>query len=161
LPPQVHAAIDALPPEPPARPDPEPLLSYLLAVGLASEERTAPDDENPDLTCHELVRERIFARMDDHPTDRASFTENSVRLTYAERLEAVSHSLRHENMAAALQAGRRALVYFVQAGSYDRLGSFASDVVTSTSDPRLLEGLLPHLHAAAQSAPEGQPRWRC
>ena len=64
-------------------------------------------------------------------------------------------------MTAALEAGSRALVYCVQAGAYDRLGGFASGVVTSTSDPRLLEGLLPHLEAAAESAPEGQPRWTC
>ena len=60
-----------------------------------------------------------------------------------------------------MQAGSRALVYCVQAGAYDRLGGFASSLVTSTSDPRLLEGLLPHLEAAAESAPEGKPRWSC
>ena len=68
MPPELRAAIDALPPEAPARPDPAPLLRHLVAVGLATEERTGPDDANPDLTCHELVRERIFAWMHDHPT---------------------------------------------------------------------------------------------
>ena len=66
-----------------------------------------------------------------------------------------SDALQHQNMTAALQAGSRALVYYVQAGAYDRLGGFASGLVTSTSDPRLLAGLLPHLEAAAESAPEG------
>lgn len=75
--------------------------------------------------------------------------------------EAVFDALQHQNMTAALQAGSRALVYCVQAGAYDRLGGFASRLVTSTSDPRLLAGLLPHLEAAAESAPEGEPRWRC
>ena len=93
--------------------------------------------------------------------DRADLTENTIRLAYAERLEAVFKDLQHQNMTAALQAGSRALVYCVQAGAYDRLGGFASDVVTSTTDPRLLEGLLPHLEAAAESAPEGRPRWSC
>ena len=64
-------------------------------------------------------------------------------------------------MTAALQAGRHALVYCVQAGAYDRLGGFASGVVTSTHDPLLLAVLLPHLEAAAASAPEGRPRWSC
>ena len=49
----------------------------------------------------------------------------------------------------------------MQAGAWDRLGGFASDVVTSTNDSRLLAGLLPHLKTAAESAPEGQPRWCC
>jgi hypothetical protein len=59
-------------------------------------------------------------------------------------------------MTAALAAGSRALVYYVQAGAYDRLGDFASRVVTSASDPVLLQNLLPHLEAAAQAAPEGR-----
>ena len=161
MPPELRAQLDALPPAAPARPDPAPLLRYLVAVGLVTEERTGPDDANPDLTCHELVRERIRAWMQDHPQDRADLTENTIRLAYAERLEAVFKALQHQNMTAALEAGSRALVYCVQAGAYDRLGGFASGVVTSTSDPRLLAGLLPHLELAAESAPEGKPRWSC
>jgi len=64
-------------------------------------------------------------------------------------------------MTAALRAGSRALVYCVQAEAWDRLGGFANRLVTSTSDLRLLEGLLPHLEAAAESAPEGRSRWLC
>ncbi|MEK6405602.1 MAG: tetratricopeptide repeat protein [Acidobacteriota bacterium] len=161
LSPEFRATLDALPPAEPARPDPSPLLRHLVAVGLATEERTGPDYDNPDLTCHELVRERITAWMHDHPHDWTDLTENAIRLAYAERLEALFKALRHQNMTAALQAGSRALVYCVQAGAYDRLGSFASAVVTSTSDPRLLASLLPHLEAAAESAPEGGPRWSC
>ena len=159
MPPEVRAAIDALPAE--AGTDPEPLLRHLVAVGLATEERTGPDDENPDLTCHELVRERIRTWMRDHEQDRADLTENAIRLAYAERLEAVFKALQHKDMAAALQVGSRGLVYCVQAGAWDRLDGFASYVVTSTSDPRLLERLLPHLEAAAESAPEGEPRLSC
>ncbi|MBI1876353.1 MAG: CHAT domain-containing protein, partial [Acidobacteria bacterium] len=111
MPPQIRTVIDALPPEPPARPDLVPLLRHLVAVGLATEERTRPDDDNPALSCHELVRERISAWMHDHPEDRDELTENAILLAYAERLEAVFHALRHQNMTAALEAGRRALVY--------------------------------------------------
>ena len=99
--------------------------------------------------------------MRDHEKDRAKLTENAIRLAYAERLEATFDALQHKDMTAALQAGSRALVYCVQAGAWDRLGGFASELVTSTSDPRLLTGLLPHLEAAAESAPEGRSRWLC
>lgn len=163
MPPELRAALDALPLAAPARPDPAPLLRRLVAVGLVTEERTGPDDDNPDLTCHELVRERIRAWMNDplHEQDQGDLTENAIRLAYAERLEAVFDALQHENMTAALQAGSRALIYCVQAGAYDRLSGFASSVVTSTGDPLLLAALLPHLKAAAESAPEGKPRWSC
>ena len=70
-------------------------------------------------------------------------------------LEACFDESVHQNMTLALQAGRRVLVYVVQAGAYDRLADFASKLITSTHDPRLLTGLLPHLEAAAESAPEG------
>ena len=157
MPLKLRTLLDALPPATLPRPDPTPPLRHLMAVGLAAEERTGPDDENPNLTCHELVRERIRAWMHDHPQDRADLTENTIRLAYAEQLEAMFEALQHQNMTTALQAGRRALVYYVQAGAYDRLDGFASSLVTSTSDPRLL----PHLKAAAEAAPEGESQWSC
>src|SRR5262249_46470063 len=110
MPPGLRAAIDALPPAAPARPDPSSLLRHLVAVGLATEERTGAEDDNPVLTCHELVRERIVAWMHDHPVDRADLTENAIRLAYAERLEAVFKDLQHQDMTTALEAGSRALV---------------------------------------------------
>jgi hypothetical protein len=64
-------------------------------------------------------------------------------------------------MVTALQAGSRALTYYVQAGAYDRMGDFASSVVTSTSDPHPLAGLLPYLETATEAAPEGRSRWCC
>jgi tetratricopeptide (TPR) repeat protein len=159
LPPESRAKLDALPPL--TRPDPVQLLRYLEAVGLVTEERDDPDDPNPALSCHELVRERIRAWMEAHPQERADLTENSIRLSYAERLAGAFKALQLQNMAAALQAGSRALIYCVQAGDYDRLIGFASGVVVSTSNPYLLEMLLPHLQAAANSAPEGRLRWSC
>lgn len=141
--------------------DPALPLPYLVALGLVTEERKGPEDENPDLTCHELVRERIRNRMEAHPQERANLTENGIRLAYAERLAGAFKALQHQSMIAALQSGSRALAYCVQAGDYDRLGAFASSVVTSASDPRLLEALLPHLQAATESAPAGERRWFC
>lgn len=161
MPQEVHARLDALPPNRPARPDLAPLLAQLVSVGLATEERAAADDANPNLTCHELVRASIQAWFEQHSQDRAELTENAIRLAYAERLEEAFRSLQHEDMSTALQAGSRALVYCVQAGAWDRLGRFASGLVTSTGDPLLLEALIPHLQTAAESAPEGKWRWAC
>lgn len=161
MPAELHAMLDTLPPEPPARPKIEPLLRELVSVGLAAEERTGLEDANPNVTCHELVRERIRTWMAQQPQDRGEWTDNTVRLSYAERLVPAFEALRHENMAAAIEAGSQALVYCVQAGDWDRLGGFASEVVTGSSDPRLLERLIPHLRTAAESAPEGRPRWSC
>ena len=158
MPPELRAIIDALPPEGPGL---LPLLSQLVSLGMVTEEREGPDGSHPNLTCHELVRERILAWMEQHPQDRAEQTENTIRLAYAERLEAVFSERLHRNMTAALQAGSRALVYCVQAGAWDRLGDFASKLVTSTKDPRLLGPLVEHLRTAAESAPEGRPRWSC
>ena len=155
IPPEFRAQLDALPAAAPARPDPAPLLRYLLAVGLVTEERTGPDDPNPNLTCHELVRERIRAWMLDHRQDRADLTENTICLAYAERLKAAFEGLQHQNMTAALEAGSRALVYCVQAEDWERLGDFASDVVTSTGDPRLARGTAPALGVRRRGRPGG------
>jgi tetratricopeptide (TPR) repeat protein len=159
--PELRAVLDALPPEGPTRPDVAPLLRHLVSVGLATEERAAPEDQNPNLTCHELVRECIRSWIAHHPQDRAGLTESAIRLAYAERLESVFEGLQHQNMTDALQAGSRALVYCVQAEAWDRLGSLASRLVTSVGDQRLLDELIPHLQTAVESAPEGEPRWRC
>lgn len=137
----------------------EPLLRHLVGVGLVTEERTGPED--PDLSCHELVRERALAWGKEKAEELGGKTENSVRLGYAERLAATFKALLHQNMTLALQAGSRALVYCVQAEAWDRLGSFAGRLVISTRDPQLLEGLIPHLQTATESAPEGELRWSC
>lgn len=157
--PEFRAMLNALPPE--ASPDIAPLLSHLVSVGLVMEERTGPEDDTSELTCHELVRERIRAWMAQHAQDRADLTENTILLAYAERLEAVFTFLLHEDMSVAIQAGSRALVYCVQAGDWDRLRGFAATLITSAWDPSLLEALIPHLKTAAESAPEGRPRWSC
>ena len=159
--PELRAMVDALPPAPPPRADLAPLLRHLVAVGLVTEERTDPEDANPNLTCHALVRDRICTWMAEHPHDQGDLSEAAIRLAYAERLEATFHDLLHQNMTTALAAGSRALVYSIQAEAYDRLGDFASTLVTSSRDPQLLAALVPPLQAAAEAAPEGRPRWSC
>jgi tetratricopeptide (TPR) repeat protein len=141
------------------RPDPVPLLHQLEAVGLADANREAPADENPEYSCHELVRERVRHWMEQHPQDRSQLSASAIGLAYAERLEQEFDMLRHENLSAVLEAGARAIVYLVQAGAYDRLADFASRVVTSARDPRFLERLIPHLESATTSAPQGRIRW--
>lgn len=160
MPPELRVDIDALP-SAPQRPDPGALLNQLDAVGLADVEREGPDDENPEYSCHELVRERIRLWMDQRPADRGNFGADAIRLAYANRLEVTFRALQHENMSAALEAGARAMVYLVQARAYDQLSGFASSVVTGASDPRLADCLIPHLEVAASSAPEGRARWIC
>jgi len=157
MPPELRAMVDALPP----RPDLAPLLRHLVAVGLVTEERTDPEDANPNLTCHALVRDRICTWMAEHPHDQGDLSEAAIRIAYAEQLEATFKYLLHKNMTMALAAGSRALVYSIQAEAYDRLGDFASTLVTSSSDPQQLAALVPPLQAAAEAAPEGEPRWSC
>ncbi len=159
--PELRAMVDALPPAPPPRPDLAPLLRHLVAVGLVTEERTDPEDATPNLTCHALVRDRICTWMAEHPHDRGDLSEAAICLAYAERLAAVFKDLFSQNMTMALAAGSRALVYSIQAEAYDRLGDFASRLVTSSRDPQLLAALVPPLQAAAEAAPEGEPRWSC
>lgn len=161
MPPEFRALIDALPPEPDPPPDPTPLLDHLLTLGLVTPQSKRADDPNPDLACHELVRERVRAWMQAHPADLAGLAEDGVRLAYAGHLAAAFEQLRHQDMTTALAAGARALVYCVQTRAWDRLGGFASGVVTGSQDPRFLEALVPHLQAAAEQTPEGKPRWRC
>lgn len=161
MPAEFRAKVDSLPSETPAVPEIAPLLSQLVSVGLVTEQRNGPDDDNPNLTCHELVRERILAWMEQHPQNRGELTENTIGLAYAEWLVAAFDGLKHRNMTAALAAGTRALVYCVQAEGWDRLDSFASSLINNIHDPRQLEALIPHLETAAESAPAGRPRWTC
>src|SRR6267378_2949382 len=77
------------------------------------------------------------------------------------RRKVASDQLLHKDMSASLQAGARAIVYFVQAGAYARMGVLASRVVTAAPDPQFLEHLLPHLEAATYAAPKGEARWTC
>ena len=106
------------------------------------------------------MRERIREWMEKHLQDQGDFTENVIRLAYADWLAA--SFLMHNNVALACEAGRRAVIYYEEAHAYDRLSVFAGNVVLGSSgDPGLLDGLLPHIQAAANSAPNGRDRWLC
>lgn len=141
--------------------DLDPLLRRLVGTGLVGEVREGAADQNPNLACHELVRERIRVFLDKHPHELGELTGKKVRLAYADHLVATFRQLLHQDRSRALAAGSRALVYCVDAEAWDRLEDFAGWVVTTNSDPRFFEALLPHLQKAAEAAPEGEPRWRC
>jgi len=180
LPVELRAELDALPSPPPEQPQLVPLLARLEALGLlnrtgstaaptgattAAEAGAGAAEESAALTsawsCHELVRERIIAWMDARPEDRGARDASRWRGALAAQLQAVFEAAQHQDMSHALAAGSRALVYAVQAADWDRLGGFASGVVTGLSDPRLLQSLVPHLQSAADAAPEGRARWIC
>ena len=149
---------------PPAPSSAEPLplqapLAQLTAMGLVNQEGSDAQDTHH--SCHELVRERTHVWMAGHPDHHGTLSAQNIRLAFVDQLEAVFKAQLHQNMSIALQAGSQALVYCVQAQSWERLGGFASTLVTGSNDPHLLERLLPHLHSAAALAPNGKPRWAC
>jgi len=164
LPQELIEALQALP-EAPQRPTLEPLLGALMAVGLLQEQQAATGSaqEQPFTlySVHALVAERINVWMEQQPAEQGERDAAAVRLAYAAWLMDSFIVLQHERGDAALEAGCQAIAYLVQACAYDELGSFASEVITSTNDPVLLQGLLPHLQGAADKAPPGRPRGDC
>lgn len=158
--PELHAQLAALPPEP-AQPAIEPLLRHLLSVGLLSVEPAELESKNSELSCHELVRERICAWMAHPCPERGNLSEHSVRLHYADWLKYFFKAMLHQNMSAALRAGSQALIYCVQAEAWEQLSDFASLLVTSIGNPQQLAALLPHLHTAVEAVPAGRLRWVC
>lgn len=161
LPQDVLAEIAALPELNNNVADCTALLRQLLALGLASQERMSANDDNPEYVCHELVRERIKCWVMQHSEELAGITENDIRLAYAQRLASFFYLEQLEAQESALQAGRAAIVYFVQAQAWESLSEFASNIVTAATDQDLLRELIPHLQNAAEAAPPGEPRWSC
>jgi tetratricopeptide (TPR) repeat protein len=134
------------------------LLRTLVSVGLVNESRRDPVDDNPRLTCHELVRERIQLWMEQSADERGGLDENVIRLAYAHLLKSYFLAMRHKDMASALQAGSQALIYCVQAQAWDQMEDFVSSLVTSTRDPVMVNALIPHLQTAAETVLEDQQR---
>lgn len=160
LTPDLLKAIDDLPPEP-EKIDIAPLLCHLLDVGLVTKEFDGPDIDDVELSCHALVRERIDAWMESQPDDRGGLSVKGIRLAYAERLVREFRATQHENKAASLEAGCRALVYCIQTEAWDELRGYASRLITGIHNSRLLETLIPHLQTAVESSPKGAPRRAC
>ena len=142
-----------------ALPEVQPLLQYLLATGLVNQQVTS-QPENPNLTCHELVRECIQTRMQSHSPDKANLTENTIRSAYARRLSSVYRTLKHQDLASALLAGSRAIIYCIQAFDYEGLDSIASEVIASVYYSGPLAQLPPYLERAVQMAPMDGSQWR-
>ena len=161
LPAEIHAVLAALPPKPQARPDIAAPLRKLSAIGLSTEQADGPQDDNPLIACHEVVRERIKVWMAARLAEQDGLSDKLIYLAYADLLAGYFKANQHKDLQSALLAGSRAIVYCIQAGAYEKLGEFAGDIVTGSNDRRLLQGLLPYLRNAADAAPAGRPRWRC
>ena len=78
---------------------------------------------------------------------------------YAALFEHFWRSGQENAMDAANEAGRRGLTYLARAQAFDKLGDFASKLVTGTSDPALLRGVIAELQAVAEQLPAGEDRW--
>lgn len=106
------------------------------------------------------VAERAAAWMEKHPSERGDRTEAEVWAAYGERHRAAFHGLLAANQReAALEMGKRGIRYLVRAKAFDKLGGFASAVVTSTRDPGLLQQVIADLEAVASEVPAGKARW--
>jgi len=153
--------LDQPTPATPAAPPPlAPLLTALHSAGLLSrDDSTQP----PSYDCHDLVKERVAAWIAAHDDERAGRTPEQIWLAYGERYAADFHQLMTAGQEgareAAVEAGRRALVYTIRARQFDRLGAFAGTLVTSTQDPTQLRSIIAELRAIADQVPSGQSRW--
>ena len=171
LPPEFRAILEAEDddgesPAPPVG----PLLDELLASGLVHRE-TADAGTRPGVQAaagavygfHELVRERIAGWMTAHPEETGGRTAEAVWIAYGDRYAASFRAFIDGGGEGAYEgageAGRRALTYMVRAGAFDRLGGFASSLVTGTRDPGLLKSVIGELKAVADTVPPGEARW--
>ena len=156
IPPEVQAAL-AQPSEAAAVPPAGPLLTELTGAGLLSAEETGV------YGFHELVRERTAAWMATHSEEKGGRTEEQVWIAYGERYAAAFQALQmaggEGSRERAVEAGRRGISYLVRARAFDQLGSFASEVVNSTRDPRLLHRVIAELAGVVEQIPAGEARW--
>jgi hypothetical protein len=141
-------------------PPPGPLLTELVEAGLL----TVEDQRGTQLYAfHELVRERTARWMTSHAQERLGRTDAEVWIAYGERhAAAFKHLLTSGEAGArdrATDVGRRALAYLVRARAFDRLGSFASWLVTGTTDPTQLRGIIAELAGVADQLPPGEDHW--
>jgi tetratricopeptide (TPR) repeat protein len=139
--------------------DMDPLLRKLLQIGL-TQGSWNDDVGHLENTCHETVRERVWAWMDRQPTEMGEYTREQAWSVYGERLaKAYQELVAGDRLADAVDAGSRALRYVVRAGNHEALAQFASELILSTTDLRVLNAFLPELEHAAASAPLGNARW--
>jgi len=134
-----------------------PLLAELRGTGLLTKEESTQGQAT--YAFHELVRERSSQWWKRHEDETDLRTDDEIRIAYGERYAKLFKDLYHRDRNAAGEAGRRALVYFVTARAFDRLGSFASQMVGGVNDPALLRSVVTELKGAIEQAPPGEPRW--
>jgi tetratricopeptide (TPR) repeat protein len=136
---------------------PARLLGALCGTGLLTREREAA------YAFHELVAERAADWMEKHAAERGDKTEAEVWKAFGEWYGRAFKSIRASRQPgtrdAAVEMGRRGIRYLVRARAFESLGSFASAVITSTSDPALLGQVIADLQVAAAEVPSGEARW--
>jgi tetratricopeptide (TPR) repeat protein len=134
-----------------------PLLTELTGAGLLTAE------EKGIYGFHELVRERTAAWIAIHPEEKGGRTEEQIWVAYGERygvaFKALLEAGGEGSRDRAVEAGRRGISYLVRARAFDRLDSFASWVVISTRDPRLLCRVIAELEGIVERVPAGEVRW--
>lgn len=139
----------------------EELRRSLIESSLVTENLATGSNQAPMYTCHELVRERVLAWIGKHPEETSGRAKEQVWAAYGDRLVFTFRGLLASGeLTTALEAGAQALRYVVRAGEYERLGTFAGELVSSTNDPTILRVLLPALEIAAAGAPSGRARWQ-
>src|SRR6185369_7845096 len=114
MPPEIRALLES-PSVTSAVPPSGPLLAELTDAGLLTKE--AADTYG----FHELVRERIAARMADHANEKGERTEEQTWVAYGERYAATFEAIRRSgekgSVERAVEAGRRGISYLVRAGA--------------------------------------------
>lgn len=125
LSPKMHSALDALP-EPPVRPNLQPLLNELQRLGLIKMELL--EGESARYGCHNAVRERIVTWMVSQSGDCAGFTRRQIKYAFAERLILAYSMLEVKDDVAAWVIGNRAVVYCQEAQEYAKLADLAAHI---------------------------------
>jgi tetratricopeptide (TPR) repeat protein len=138
----------------------KPLLDELCSAGLLSRMQV---DEVPVYSFHELVRERAAEWMDRQPSERGEQTAEQIWEAYGDWYASQFQSLLAAGVEgsrdAAVEAGRRALVYMVRAAAHQRLVGLASTLVTSTRNSFVLECVIAALRGVPDQIPDPERRW--
>lgn len=142
-------------------PEVDTLLRTLVSVGLVNESQQMATEASLLLNCHELVRERIQAWMEQSVEDRGALDENIIRRAYGRLLKDYFLAMRHKDMTSAIHAGSQALIYCVQSQAWDQMEYFVSSLVTSVLAPNMVGTLIPYLRIAAESVPQDHQRLFC
>ncbi len=135
---------------------PAALLGELCGTGLVTR-------DGKTYIFHELVGERATEWMREHERERGEQKEADLWTGYGEWhgafYEALLASREPDSRDVAAEIGGIGVRYLARARAFDSLASFASRVVTRTSDPVPLRQMIADLRTVAAKAPAGEMRW--